>query len=105
MLAIIVKYQGPSDQRGARMRATAGPAIKGTNRAYDHEHSVTENAMLCAADFIRDKRWYPNSEPGAKYGAFWTMGEMPNGDCVFVNHSAQPWHDSRSIDTREWVTT
>lgn len=104
MHAIVVKYIGPSNSRGARMKATGHKDIKPVTIGYDSGLSIEMNAAQAARQLIERQGWYPNhtGRPN-RYGAFWTMGELPNGDYVFVNHSATPFFDSYCIDTRNWM--
>lgn len=94
MDAIIVKYIGPTNTLGARMKASiAGkPSI---TRAYDSELSLALNARQCASDLLQSldfNRFLP----------FWAMGTL-GADYVFVAHSAKPHMDEYSIDTRNWA--
>lgn len=103
MQAIVVKYIGPTNTRGSKMRASACKGIKPINRPYDSELSVELNARQAAQDFIKQQGWYPHdADMPNLYNPFWAMGTLPNGDYVFVAHSANPYHDSNSIDTRSW---
>lgn len=103
MQAIVVKYIGPTNTRSARMKASANRLLPSVTRAYDSELSVVLNARQCAQDFIKRMGWHPNTPDGPNlYGPFWALGELPNGDYVFVNHSAKPHMDEYSIDTRSW---
>lgn len=89
MQAIVVKYVGPTNTRGSKMRASAARGIKPINQPYDSALSVEQNAMRAAADLIKQQGW--------------AMGMLPNGDYVFVMHSEKPYHDHGSIDTRSWI--
>lgn len=93
MDAIIVKYIGPSNTRGARMKASiAGqPSV---SFAYDSELSMGLNARQAAQRLIQ--RLEPN-----QHLPFWAMGNLGH-DYVFVAHSAKPHMDEYSIDTRNW---
>jgi len=101
MQAIVVRYIGPSNSRGSRMKASAA-GLPSITRGYDSELNVQMNARQAAQDLIQKLGWHPNTDAPNLYGPFWAMGELPNGDYVFVNHSAKPHMDMYSIDTRNY---
>ena len=104
MNAIVVKYLGPTNRRGSRMKATDGILTATIN--YDDALNASKNAENAARSLIQKRGWFPNSprQPNL-YGAFWAMGVLPNGDYVYVNHSHKPHFDEYSIDTRNWDAT
>lgn len=104
MNAIVVKYLGPTNRRGSRMKATDG--MMTATVSYDDGLSAQMNAESAARLLIQKRGWFPSSpkQPNL-YGAFWAMGILPNGDYVYVNHSEKPYHDECSIDTRGWNAT
>ena len=84
MAAIVVKYQGPTNTRGARMRATMtyGAINQSISTHYQSEHSTRQNAAHAAMILVRlyiDKA-VPNN---------WECAELPNGDYVFVMQGEQ----------------
>lgn len=73
--AIQVKYLGPTDTLGSRMKATArgGSVTVGYNPALNSQQNA-ETAMLA---LVSKLGW-------DKYQATWQAGSLPNEDYVFV---------------------
>lgn len=73
--AIQVKYLGPTDTLGSRMKATAraGAVTIGYNPALNSEQNA-ETAMLV---LVSKLGW-------DKYQATWQAGRLPNEDYIFV---------------------
>lgn len=103
MQAIVVKYLGPTNRHGSRMKATDG--MMTATIAYDSALSSAKNAESAARLLIQKRGWFPNAHKCSLYDAFWAMGVLPNGDYVYVNHSHKPHFDEYSIDTRNWDAT
>lgn len=87
--AIQVKYLGPTDTLGSRMKATAraGAVTIGYNPALSSEQNA-ETAMLA---LVKKCKW-------DECPATWQGGVLPNGDYVFVRLpvSAQ-WESHRRL--------
>lgn len=73
--AIQVKYLGPTDTLGSRMKATAfGGSVTVEYRSGLHSEKNAEAAMLA---LVKKLEW-------DKFQAIWQCGVLPNGDYVFV---------------------
>jgi len=74
MQAIVTKYHGPGNTRGARISAAAqaGRIYVG----YDHALNLEENHLAAAKKFVAKMRWPEN---------LWTGGQLPNGTFAHVH--------------------
>lgn len=81
MQAIVTKYIGPTDTKGARIKATcdAGSVTIG----YPHELSGQDVHAAAAMALVRKLGW-----DDGEYKPFWQCGSLPNqAGCVFVLES------------------
>lgn len=77
MQAIITKFIGPTNTRGARIKATWQRFDGEVKRvlSYDHKVSERDNHAAAAMALVRE---YSDG------GNNWTAGELPNGGYAFV---------------------
>jgi hypothetical protein len=96
MDAIICKYIGPTDTKGARYKAyMKGETGASITIGYDCEHADANNAMRVANALIAklsEGRAHP-------FKPFWSMARLGD-EYVYVNHSDKPWQDALCIDNR-----
>lgn len=78
MQAIQVKYMGPTNRRGAEMRARCAAGTIRT--AYSHGLSVRDNAAVAAMALVRDLQW-----DSAGYEQTWACGELADGSWAFAS--------------------
>lgn len=84
MKAIIVKYIGPTNHRGARIKASADGWGSKTI-SYPHELSAIDGAWkaVCALLDTTDPKWLPKPET-------LVSGQLPDGTTVFC--FVEPWN-------------
>lgn len=81
--AIITKYVGPTNTRGARIMART--AVKTIYVPYRHRYDAPRNHLLAAKDLAEHLGWEGN----------WHSGTLPNGDRVHV------WEDGSGFNVGE----
>lgn len=78
--AILVKYHGPTNTKGARISATC--AAGRLTVALNHGVDANENCALAAEALVHKLGW--TADQGKGFEGVWVGGTLPNGDVVFV---------------------
>ncbi len=72
MKAIIVKYLGPTDTKGSRLKAMA-EGVKSIIRGLDYSINISDDMFNIAQELCKRNNWPSNL----------VAGQLPNGDYVF----------------------
>lgn len=78
--AILVKYHGPTNTKGARISATCAGGRVYVPREYDV--NINDDYARASGALIAKMGWVVDQ--GAAYLGRWVGGTLPNGDVAFV---------------------
>lgn len=80
MQAIVTKYLGPTNSRGARIKATARAGS--ITVSYNHVRDVEQNHKRACVMLVDKLGWV--EKEGVAYAGVWHAGGLPNGDMCHV---------------------
>jgi len=88
MQAILIKYIGPTDTKGSRIKATCARGsitIGYPHHASDKDKPLEAVKALCAKFAEEDKKEYGTNSKSFWKTTSWAIGELPNGDHCAVS--------------------